>query len=205
MRKLKYWHLLPLLSLFIFFINSADAAGAEGEQEQIITLQETSADQLAEMKARMTSKVGFTQAQRSNPWEGRPRRTQTIRNIGDIDLRLNWLDMPAVEEGRFTRALAKTMVAAPITVTVNGAASTTLAPGDSLEIEITFSSGFTEAEATFWVDIDGDGALDESIDFDLDEGGLAVDSGTDDLNSATGVFNIILYPDEEEGFLTVTH
>ena len=182
MRKLKYWQLLPLLSLFIFFVNSAVAYGTEGGQEQVMTLQETPADQLAEMKALISRKTVATQAQRVNPLEGRPRQNQVIRSgRRNFELNRNLLALPEVDEGRFGRhSLSKAMVVTPITVTGSGGSSTTLAPGDSLEIVLMFSDSLIYARASFWVDMDGNGLLDDTIDFDIDEGGLALDNGPED-------------------------
>ena len=103
--------------------------------------------------------------------------------------------------------LAKSLAVGDTTISVliNGVSDATIAQGDSIVITVTFSTGVTEAEVGFWVDMDADKALDDTVDFDIGDidedegGGTIIDGDFEDEDPAAGVYEITMPADEGPG------
>ncbi|MCH7522126.1 MAG: carboxypeptidase regulatory-like domain-containing protein, partial [Candidatus Marinimicrobia bacterium] len=58
-------------------------------------------------------------------------------------------------------------------------------------------------EVAIWIDIDQNGILDPAVDMDIDDGGSFFDNGFEDEDPNSGIFQITLGGDDEEGFSRV--
>lgn len=103
--------------------------------------------------------------------------------------------------------LAKSLAAQPtISVLINGVSDAIITQGDSIVITVTFSEGITEAEVGFWIDMDGDQVLDDTVDIDIadiDEeggGGTIIDGDfEDETPPADGIYQATMPADEGPG------
>ena len=140
------------------------------------------------------------------------RRQQRPRQLSRQHLLLKKFDLsggnlglgPTDEHRIISPILAKATGAEVISVTVNGADSTGIFPGDPVTIVVTFSAGQTSATAELWVDVDGDTEFDALVDYELEMGGSFTDNGYEDEDPTVGVFQITLGSEESEGAFHVT-
>lgn len=86
-----------------------------------------------------------------------------------------------------------------IDVQVNGADADTVTQGDTLVFTVYFSTGYTEADIRIWIDMDGDGVLNDTVDFDVGDVDHIVDNDEYDEHPADGVYQFTIYGDDEEG------
>ncbi|MFQ6673880.1 MAG: carboxypeptidase regulatory-like domain-containing protein, partial [Fidelibacterota bacterium] len=84
-----------------------------------------------------------------------------------------------------------------IYVSVNGVDADTIIQGSDFVATIHFSSGASEADVSFWVDMNANGTWEDSIDVDVGEGGHIVDNDEEDEDPADGVYEMTFYGDED--------
>ncbi|MFQ6675553.1 MAG: carboxypeptidase-like regulatory domain-containing protein, partial [Fidelibacterota bacterium] len=84
-----------------------------------------------------------------------------------------------------------------IYVLINGMDADTITQGDDFVVTIHFSTGATEADVEFWVDMNGNGIWEDTVDFDVDEDGHIFDNDEDDEDPADGVYQITIHHDED--------
>ncbi len=96
---------------------------------------------------------------------------------------------------------------AGIDVLVNGADADTVEQGGEAVITIIFSEGQSTAEVSMWVDMDGDGALDPAVDWQIDDSELIADGDMEDEDGLVNGEYVITFggPDDDEGPMRVAN
>ncbi|MFQ6615675.1 MAG: carboxypeptidase regulatory-like domain-containing protein [Fidelibacterota bacterium] len=84
-----------------------------------------------------------------------------------------------------------------IYVLINGLDADSITQGDDFTVTIHFSTGATDAHIEFWVDMNGNGTWEDSVDFEVDEGGHIYDNDDDDEDPSDGVYKITFTGDED--------
>jgi hypothetical protein len=127
------------------------------------------------------------------------RRQEKPRRAPELPLRWERVGVaPAMNLQPFSAGEAGTRSSRNvIDVQVNGADADTIVQGSDFVVTVTFSDSAFEADVFMWVDMDGDGILDESVDFELDEGGHIVDNDMEDEDPTVGVYQQTFYDDQE--------
>lgn len=86
-----------------------------------------------------------------------------------------------------------------IYVLVNGVDADSITQGDDFTVTIHFSTGSSAADVEFWVDMNGNGIWEDSIDLDVDGDGHISDNDEDDENPSDGIYKFTFHGEDDEG------
>ncbi len=204
MRKQSLWLMVPLLAVSTLFGFGPQDEG-EADNQGVEILIDTPQEYLDAVQAFRAKQAEAEQFQ-GRLQQLRPRQLSRQRKLlRDFDLSGGSLGLAPIDENRIVSPfLAKASGAQVTSVTVNGADSTGIFPGEPVTIVVTFSAGQTSATAELWADLDGNTEFDAAVDFALEMGGSFTDNDFEDEDPAVGVFQITLGPEDTEGVFHVT-
>lgn len=211
MKKLGFLLVIPLLVFTALLAMKTDSGTKVTVVKQELT---ALAEQDIDIEAVQAQRVIRSRVDRIMRLQSRVSRQQQTRPIRQHRLS-KVIDFSTFGNDSFSESyapsrnavLAKSLAAqTAISVLINGVSDAIIPQGDSIVITVTFPEGETEAEAGFWIDMDADKALDDTVDFDISDidedgaGGTIIDGDFEDETPAgDGVYQATMPSDEGPG------
>ncbi|UCD39231.1 MAG: carboxypeptidase regulatory-like domain-containing protein [Fidelibacterota bacterium] len=198
MKKLGLWLFIPLMVFSSLLGKETSSGMAAANAKQELAAAATDEIDVAAIKAQRMKRSGLDQirmlrARGSHSQQLRPAQQRRLPDMGGLPFH-GGRAVQGTHRLLTGAALAKSL--STISILINGVEADTIVQGDSLVYTVTFSAGDSVADISYWVDMDANGALDDTVDFMVDEIETIFDNEWDDEDPTEGVYQMTEAGDE---------
>ncbi len=208
MRKLSYWFMVPALAFSVMMGAEGERGGKTTTNNQAAVTAEAGFDAaIIQDRRAVRANVERTQVRKGRISRMAGKRLQGPYSLPKLSLRKDasaatHTSRPSLQK---STNFPTTQAAGPITILINGVASDTVTSGGDIVFTIDFSDGSIEADISLWIDMDANQALDDTLDFMVEDFMHIIDNDFEDEDTTTGIYQINLSGPDEGGMPTNLH